>query len=186
MQDSFVIFQLTHNMTRNIQVKYNARNAGTDSSGVKGGIDMDIQKNESEKVHKRCRVRKNRAGYERATELSATCVDTTTVKNHLPPVGSRVIVREYYVHTRSHGELKIKEGYQNCSSYADIFGVPKIYTVKEYTRGIENPLDVKNDAVLEFNAPNGVRMEQHIKTLHLTTGCLMLCVVDEKQIQRVK
>ena len=99
----------------------------------------------------------------------------------LPPIGTNVIVRQKEVFVRSLGDGD-KKGEEHLawripSRFYDAFHKPAVFTIKGYTRGIENPLDDSNDVILVRNTPGGYILTERIRTIYVASGSMQLLEV---------
>lgn len=122
-------------------------------------------------------ARNNWNGLSHKKKSSEPIYERPTQVNELPPVGTRVIVREKEVYSRETKELGAIR-IVDSSSYFDAWNRPKVFTIKEYTKGVEKALDYSNVAVLEYTAPNGYTFLQRIHTVYIASGGMFLCPVD--------
>lgn len=123
-------------------------------------------------------TRVNWTGVSLKKKPSEPLSDVLTQVNELPEIGTRVIVKEKEVYSRETkdlGAIRIVDS----PSYFNAWNKPREFTVEGYTKGIENPLDYSNLAILKYTAPNGYSFIQHIHTVYIASGSMFLCPVEK-------
>lgn len=104
--------------------------------------------------------------------------ESNKVVNELPQIGEFVVVMDKYLYERSQIKKdRIVSAYKVSSTYKDARGVPRVYEVVGYTKGINSPLDPENSVILKYSfgyGENKKEKEHRIKTLLICTGPMLL------------
>ena len=104
--------------------------------------------------------------------------ESNVVVNELPQIGEFVVVMDKYIYERSQIKKdRIVTAYKVSATYKDARGVPRVYEVVGYTKGIELPLDPENSIILKYSFGSGENKKEkelRIKTLLACTGPMLL------------
>ena len=118
----------------------------------------------------------------RRKENMGEIVEYNIQRNQLPPVGTNVIIHEKCVYERARGEEKVTCVYKPSMGYRDVYNYPLVFKVERYTKGIENPLDSRNNICLVRKTKDGRTVRAQIRTILVATGSMLLQDIGDNVI----
>ena len=122
-------------------------------------------------------------GSHKDSDKKGVMYDETPCLYELPQIGAKVIVRQKEVFVRSPGDTSLFGDFEEehiawrtPSRFYDAFHKPAIYDVVGYSLGIDKPMDVRNDVILQRKCHGNI-LEERLRTIYIASGSTQLLEV---------